>query len=101
MSVCLPPAPPDYLDDALRRRWAALAPLTVANGTLTAATADAFARYIIAEQQYIRSVQHTIDALHRGDAPDARIWAAVQDRFARQLAVTGRGFGLTPDAQLI
>lgn len=94
------PAPPDYLDTALRRRWEALAPLAVANGTLTAATADAFARYIVAEQQWLRSVQHTMDALHRGDAPGARMWTAVQDRFARQLAASGRGFGLTPDATL-
>lgn len=90
------PEPPDYLDDALRKRWAELAPRAARNGTLTRGTVDSFARYVIAEQEYLRAVQRVFTALRTGDLTGAAAWSQVQDRFFRELQSTGRDFGLTP-----
>lgn len=91
------PDPPDYLDDNLCVRWAELAPIAARSGRLSPASADAFARYIIAEQEYLRAVKHVLNALKVGDVSDAATWSQVQDRFFRQCQATGRAFGLTPD----
>ena len=60
------PAAPSYLDQNLRQRWDYLAPLAVARGALSASSVDAFARYIIAEQEYLRAVQRVLQTLRRG-----------------------------------
>lgn len=95
------PAAPSYLDQNLRQRWDYLAPLAVARGALSASSVDAFARYIIAEQEYLRAVQRVLQALRTGNASDAATWSQVQDRFFRELQSTGRMFGLSPDSTLI
>lgn len=92
--------PPAYLDESLRLRWAELAPV-VSPGTLTRATAGAFARYVVAEQEYLRATQHALRALHVGLADEAAVWSAVQERFGRELTALGRMFGLTPDAKIL
>ena len=98
-----PPLPtaPGYLDDNLRKRWDELAPLVASRGLLNAASADAFARYIIAEQEYLRAVQRVLNALRTGNTSDAATWSQVQDRFFRELQSSGRMFGLSPDSTLI
>ena len=96
----LPPAP-GYLDENLRKRWDELAPLAVAKGALSDSSADAFARYIIAEQEYLRAVQRVLSALRTGNTSDAAAWSQVQDRFFRELQSGGRMFGLSPDSTLI
>lgn len=101
MSVPIVPAPPGYLDQNLRQRWAALAPLAVARGALSASSVDAFARYIIAEQEYLRAVQRVLQALRTGNTADAATWSQVQDRFFRELQAVGRMFGLSPDSTLV
>lgn len=92
--------PPAYLDEGLRQRWAELAPAAYP-GTLSRATADAFARYVVAEQEYLRAARHALQALHVGDADEAAKWSAVQERFAREIAWLGGRFGLTPGAELL
>lgn len=94
------PAPPDYLDQNLVKRWNELAPIAVRKGTLSRNTVDAFARYIIAEQEYLRAVQRVLTALRTGNVTDAGAWSMVQDRFFREMQSTGRMFGLSPDGTL-
>ena len=95
------PAAPGYLDQNLLQRWNELAPPAAARGTLTASSVDAFARYIIAEQEYLRVVQRVLNALRTGNTSDAATWSQVQDRFFRELQSSGRMFGLSPDSTLI
>ncbi len=90
------PAPPDYLDQNLVKRWNELAPIAARKGTLTRSTVDAFARYIIAEQQYLRAVQRVLNALRTGNVTDAAQWSSVQDRFFKEMENSGKAFGLTP-----
>lgn len=92
--------PPGYLDEALTQRWHELVAL-VSPGTLNAATADALARYVIAEQQYLRAVQQVFFSLRSGDAAGAAQWSLVEERLCRVLYTSGRAFGLSPDAELL
>lgn len=101
MSVPIVPAPPGYLDQNLRQRWNELAPQAMARGTLSASTVDAFARYVIAEQEYLRAVQRVLSALRTGNTSDAAAWSQVQDRFFRELQSGSRMFGFSPDADLL
>lgn len=94
------PDPPDYLDQGLVKRWNELAPIAARNGSLTRKTADAFARYIIAEQEYLRAVQRVLNALRTGNVTDAGQWSMVQDRFFREMTTTSKLFGLSPDSLL-
>jgi hypothetical protein len=91
--------PPDYLEGDLRVRWAQLAPIAAKSGRLTQRNADAFARYIIAEQEYLRAVHHSLSALRRGDVSDAAAWSQIQDRYFRECQASGRAFGLAPDGE--
>lgn len=95
------PAAPSYLDQNLRQRWDYLAPLAAARGALSASSVDAFARYIIAEQEYLRAVQRVLQALRTGNTSDAATWSQVQDRFFRELQSSAKQFGLSPDSTLI
>ena len=95
------PAAPGYLDQNLQQRGNELAPIAAAKGTLTPGTADAFARYVIAEQEYLRAVQRVLAALRTGNTSDAAQWSQVQDRFFRELQAAGRIFGLSPDGGLL
>lgn len=92
------PAPPDYLDQGLIRRWNELAPIAAKKGTLSEATADAFARYIVAEQQYLQAVQRVLNALRTGNTDAAKDWSSVQDRFFKEMESSGKAFGLAPGA---
>ena len=94
------PDPPAYLDQNLVKRWKELAPIAVKNGSLTPRTVDSFARYIIAEQEYLRAVQRVLAALRTGNVTDAGQRSMVQDRFFREMQSTSRLFGLSPDALL-
>lgn len=94
------PVPPAYLDQNLVKRWEELAPIAVKNGSITPRTVDSFARYIIAEQEYLRAVQRVLAALRTGNVTDANAWSMVQDRFFREMQSTSRLFGLSPDALL-
>ena len=68
-------------------------------GTLTALDADALARYVISENEYLRVSQLAMDAIGRGDAAEADKWASCQDRLLRQCMTAGAEFGLTPGSR--
>ncbi len=95
MNDRLPP-PPAYLDAALRERFMALAPDLAAMGTLTALDADALARYVVSENEYLRVSRLTMQAIAKGDAAEADKWASCQDRLLRQVMAAGAEFGLLP-----
>ena len=98
MSDRLPTAP-TYLEGDLRDRFNALAPDLAAMGTLTALDADALARYVVSENEYLRVSRLTMQAIARGDATEADKWASCQDRLLKQVMTAGAEFGLTPSSR--
>ena len=93
------PTAPAYLDGQLRERFDALAPDLTAMGVLTFLDADALARYVLSEHEYLRVSRLALEAIGRGDSAEADKWAAVQDRLLRQCMAAGAEFGLTPSAR--
>ena len=93
------PTAPAYLKGRLRERFEELAPVLTAMGTLTYLDADALARYVLSENEYLRVSQLTMEAIEGGDAADADKWANVQDRLLRQCMAAGAEFGLTPSGR--
>ena len=93
------PTPPAYLDASLRERFNALAPDLTAMGTLTFLDADALARYIVSENEYLRVSHLAMAAIDSGDSAEADKWASVQDRLLKQCMTAGAEFGLTPSAR--
>lgn len=91
--------PPAYLDGSLQERFRALAPALTAMGTLTGVDADALARYVISENEYLRVSKLAMEAIGRGDSAEADKWASVQDRLLRQVMTAGAEFGLTPSSR--
>ena len=94
------PPPPDYLDQGLRTRWNELASIAWKKGALTKSTVDAFARYVIADREYLKATQHSLRALQTGNVSDAATWSQIQDRYFRELHQTGKVFGMSPDSDL-
>ena len=90
---------PAYLDASLRSRFEELAPELAAMGTLTNLDADAFARYIVSENEYLRVSRLTMAAISKGDAAEADKWASCQDRLLKQCMAAGAEFGLTPSSR--
>lgn len=96
--VKLPPAPecPAYLAGALRERWDQLAPKLAASGMLEDSNADLLAKYILAENEYLRVSGFVQDALNVKDGDEANKWLAAQDRLTKQILALGGELGLTP-----
>jgi len=93
------PEAPGYLEAALKERFEALAPDLAAMGTLTALDADALARYVVSEHEYLRVSRLTMQAIARGDSAEADKWASCQDRLLKQCMAAGAEFGLTPSSR--
>lgn len=71
--------------------------------------ADALARYLLAESNYLRVTSRLVSALNTGNLADADKLSSMQDRFFRQcragasdlcLTVSGRCSLLLPDGDL-
>lgn len=90
---------PAYLDGTLRQRWEALAPQLSAMGTLDELNADLAAKYILAENEYLRVSNLVQGAISRGDPDDSNKWLAAQDRLTKQILTLGDELGLTPKAR--
>lgn len=90
---------PAYLDGTLRQRWEALAPQLSAMGTLDELNADLAAKYILAENEYLRVSNLVQGAISRGDPDDSNKWLAAQDRLTKQILTLGEELGLTPKAR--
>ena len=93
------PEAPVYLAAALRERFDALAPDLVRMGVLTRLDADALAKYVVAEHEYLRVTSKAIAAINAGDPTEAERWISVQDRLLRQCLTAGAEFGLTPSGR--
>ncbi len=92
---------PRYLDGTLRERWAQLAREMEAMGTLDALNADLAAKYILAENEYLRISNLVQAAISRGDPDDSNKWLAAQDRLTKQILTLGDELGLTPQARKV
>ena len=90
---------PEYLAGALRERWEQLAPELQAMGTLDELNADFAAKYILAENEYLRVSNLVQGAISRGDPDDSIKWLAAQDRLTKQILTLGEELGLTPKAR--
>ena len=90
---------PRYLDGTLRERWEALAPSLIAMGTLDGLNADLAAKYILAENEYLRVSNLVQSAISRGDPEDSNKWLAAQDRLTKQILSLGDELGLNPSTR--
>ena len=90
---------PAYLDGALRARWEELAPRLQAMGTLDAGSVDIAAKFLLAENEYLRVSSLVQSALQRGDPEDSNKWLAAQERLTKQILMLGEELGLTPKAR--
>lgn len=97
--VKAPPAkellPPPYLPQSLKTKFEKLAPVLIRMGVLTSLDADGLARYLIAEQNYLRATNRLTAAINTGNTAEADKWSAIQDRFFRQCRAAGSDLGLT------
>lgn len=90
---------PAYLAGTLANRWDELAPKLEAMGTLDELNADLAAKYILAENEYLRISNLVQGAISRGDPEDSNKWLAAQDRLTKQILTLGEELGLTPKAR--
>lgn len=83
-----PPAqeldPPSYLPASLAKKFRELSPVLIRMGVLTSLDADGLARYLLAEQHYLRATNRLTAAMNAGNPDDSQKWSAMQDRFFRQ-----------------
>ena len=97
--VKAPPAkrlePPSYLPKSLAEKFGKLAPILIRMGVLTSLDADGLARYLIAEQNYLRATNRLTAAMNTGNTAETDKWSAIQDRFFRQCRSAGADLGLT------
>ena len=97
---------PTYLAGSLRDRWNVLAPPLISAGTLDELSVDLLAKYILAENEYLKvssllqtAINGDKDAGVEPDADEAKNWAAVQDKLIKQILALGAELGITPRAR--
>lgn len=87
---------PVYLSGSLRDRWDQLAPALAAAGVLDGYNGDLLAKYILAENEYLRVSGFVQAALNDKDGDEANKWLSAQDRLTKQILVLGGELGITP-----
>lgn len=87
--------PPSYLTSSLAEKFRKLSPVLIRMGVLTALDADGLARYLIAEQNYLRATNRLTAAMNAGNTAEADKWSAIQARFFHQCRASGTDLGLT------
>lgn len=90
---------PAYLQGALAERWDAVAPRLTAIGALDALNAETLAKYLLAENEYLRVSELVQQAVGAGDADEAGKWIAAQDRLTRQILTLSDALGMTPESR--
>lgn len=90
---------PGYLAGNLSRRWDELAPELQKLGTLDDLTADLAAKYILAENEYLKISSLVQDAIAKGEADEAGKWIAAQDKLCKSILQLGAELGITPKAR--
>lgn len=87
--------PPRYLQASLVEKFNLLSPILIKMGVLTSVDGDCLARYLIAENNYLRATNRLTAAMNTGNTVEADKWSAIQDRFFRQCRAAGGDLGLT------
>jgi len=87
--------PPHYLPASLAKKFRELAPVLIRMGVLTVLDADGLARYLLAEQNYLRATIRLTSAMNAGNPDDSQKWSAIQDRSFRQCRSAAADLGLT------
>ncbi|MBQ4426641.1 MAG: P27 family phage terminase small subunit [Oscillospiraceae bacterium] len=77
--------PPSYLQSALKDRFTKIASILAKSGKVTSLHSDVLARYLIAEQNYLRATNKVTSAINAGASDDANRWSAIQDRYFKQM----------------
>lgn len=90
---------PAYLRGGLADRWDALAPELTAIGALDALNAETLAKYLLAENEYLRVSELVQRSIGDGDADEAGKWIAAQDRLTRQVLALADALGMTPESR--
>lgn len=90
---------PAYLVGHLRERWDSLAPQLQAMGAVDKLNAELLAKYILAENEYLRISDLVQQSISRGDAEAAGKWLTAQDRLTRQILTLSDELGLTPSGR--
>lgn len=91
------PEAPAWLAGSLLARWAELAPVFWRMGTLSELEAGTLARYILAENNYLKVSDRLQTALTSGDAEETGKWLAAQDKLIKQILTLGETLGLTAE----
>lgn len=86
---------PAYLPETMAARFSELAALCVRMGTLTALDVDVLAKYLIAENEYLRITNKVTAALNAGDSASADRWISAQVRIQRESISLAGELGLT------
>ena len=94
-----PPCPeaPAWLAGSLLARWAELAPVFWRMGTLSELEAGTLARYILAENNYLKVSDQLQTALNKGDSEEVGKWLTAQDKLIKQILTLGEALGLTDE----
>ena len=90
---------PSYLSGTLVRRWEELAPELVKMGTLDALNADLLAKFILAENEYLKISERVQGAINGGDGDEAGKWINAQTKLNGQILTLGAELGITPAAR--
>lgn len=93
------PTAPSYLPDSMAARFNTIAPILTKAGALGSYDADLLAKYILAENEYLRVTNNVTEALNKNNAEAANKWLNAQDRLARQCLLLASELGLTPNAR--
>lgn len=91
------PEAPAWLAGSLLARWAELAPVFWRMGTLSELEAGILARYILAENNYLKVSDRLQTALTNGDSEETSKWLTAQDKLIKQILTLGETLGLTAE----
>lgn len=101
MAEIYTPPCPAYLAGSLAARYYALAPRLAAMGSLDDLTVDLTAKYILAENEYLKISDLVQEAIRAGDPDAAGKWINAQDKLTKQILHLSDVLGITPDARRI
>ena len=91
------PEAPAWLAGSLRARWAELAPVFWRMGTLSELEVPTLARYILAENNYLKVSDQLQTVLNKGDSEEVGKWLTAQDKLIKQILTLGEALGLTAE----
>lgn len=90
---------PEYLAGKLVKHWETLAPELVKMGMLDRLNADLLAKYILAENEYLKISDRVQTAINGGDGDEATRWINAQAKLNDQILKLGAELGITPGAR--